>query len=137
LFAVVKAHRGGDEAIVQASRLSEEETMRRLGAVVKALRGGDDALVRRLGGGYRLLCFVKALGGGDDAKGCGMLCFVKAHGGGDDAKGSCFDGSEEAVDWTTARRRLSLRLMQSMPWEDRCLLGDDTLAFTRGTVNQL
>jgi hypothetical protein len=78
-----------------------------LGAVVKARRGGDNALVRRLGGDCRLmLCVVKALGGGDDAKGFNdgsdeavdWLCVVKALGGGDDAKGFN-DGSDEAVDW--------------------------------------
>jgi hypothetical protein len=68
LGAVVKAHRGGDDAlslVVRARRGGDdankglndgsEEAVAWLGAVVKALRGGDDAmgLVRRLGGGCR------------------------------------------------------------------------------------
>jgi hypothetical protein len=97
------------DALVQSSRLTEEET-KRLFAVVKAHRGGDDALV----------------------------AVVKAHRGGDDA-----------LDGTTARRSLSL--VQSLVQSSR-LTGEETtrwlgawlgawlgesLAFTRGTVNQL
>jgi hypothetical protein len=69
---------------LMALRLRRLQDRRRLGAVALAFNGVEAIVLRRLS-----LCVVRALGGGDNAFGA-------------------YDDSEEAVAWTTARRRLLL-----------------------------
>jgi hypothetical protein len=90
------------------------------GAVVKACRGGDDAKGLNDDSEEAVAWLVRSLG--------------------------LYDGSEEAVAFTTAQRRLSLGLYDRLACttaRKQLLLGlviawlGGSLAFTRGTVNQL
>jgi hypothetical protein len=124
-------------SLVQSSRLSEEETMRLYDSSEELVAGA----------------VVKALGGGDNAR--GLVQSSRLSEEETMRRAWCSrQGSQgrRRCEQTTARRRLSLGLVQSsrlsgeetMRWglyngleEAVASLGDDTLAFTRGTVNQL